>query len=212
MVLTTATTTSGIRLEKILRAHTANEQILNAFRRVPRDYFLSPSFMPNAGADTPLPIGHSQTTSSPSVIAKMLDMLFSKIPLPSTILEIGAGCGYQTALLAEMGCEVVGVERIRLLANQARQRLKNLGYTRWQILHADGAAGHPTKAPYGGIIICAECDEMPPTLVKQLSPTSHAVLPLRKKGQVQLCLVNSQGQVVEQKELVNFVPLLKGLA
>lgn len=202
---------SGTRLSKALRSVTTNEKILAAFRRVPRNYFLSESFMPSAGTDTPLPIGHSQTTSSPSVIAKMLEMLLRYVPLPTKVLEIGAGCGYQSALLAELQCEVIGLERIRSLADSARQRLKTLGYKNIAIHHADGLSGYAPKAPFCSIIICAECEEIPPLLLKQIKPTGYIILPLRNREQVQLTAVNASGRIIARKDLVNFVPLKNGL-
>ncbi len=203
---------SGVRLSETLRSVTTNEKILTAFRRVPRNSFLSESFMPSAGKDTPLPIGHSQTTSSPSIIAKMLDMLFSRVPLPSNLLEIGAGCGYQTAILAELQCEVVGLERIRSLADSAQKRLKTMGYKNVSIYHADGFNGYEPKAPYAGVIICAECEDIPEQLLKQINPTGYIILPLRNQRQVQLTVVNASGRIVARKELVSFVPLKNGLA
>ena len=203
---------SGEKLCAHLRGRVRNKQVLAAMRHVPREKFLDASLLPYAGDDSALPIGHEQTTSAPGVIARMLEMMLAERQPPLKILEIGGGCGYQTALLAEMGCTVFSVERIAPLARASRRRLREMGYNSAQLMHADGFSGDRENAPFDGIIICAECDAVPPQLLPQLAPDARLVLPLRQRdGAVRLAAVAADGEVVSLREEVRFVSMLQGV-
>ena len=209
----TTLSVSGARLYDQLRRQVHNPAILAAIRCLPREKFLDPSMLPYAGDDAALPIGYDQTTSAPLVIARMLDMMLGRKKPPLKILEIGSGCGYQTALLAEMGCSVIGIERIQPLADAARRRLAEMGYNTATIMHRDGFAGDAENAPFDGIIVCAECAMIPQQLVSQLAPAARLVLPLRQMQKDGVCLtaVNNSGEVVSVREQVRFVQMRKGV-
>lgn len=203
---------SGEKLCAHLRGRVRNKQVLAALRRLPREKFLDASLLPYAGDDAALPIGHEQTTSAPGVIARMLEMMLADRQPPLKILEIGGGCGYQTALLAEMGCTVFSVERIAPLAQQARRRLQEMGYNSAQVMHGDGFLGDSGNAPFDGILICAECDAVPPQLLPQLASEARLVLPLRQHNDaVRLTAVEPGGAVVSVRDEVRFVSMLQGV-
>lgn len=204
---------SGERLYERLRQQVHNPSVLAAIRCLPREKFLDSSMLPYAGDDAALPIGHDQTTSAPLVIARMLDMMLGRKKPPLKILEIGSGCGYQTALLAEMGCTVIGIERIQMLAAAARRRLAEMGYNTATIIHQDGFSGDADNAPFDGIIICAECTVIPAQLPAQLAPSARLVLPLRQMRKDGVCLtaVDSDGEVVSVRDQVSFVQMRKGV-
>ena len=189
-----------------------NRAVLEAMRRVGRESFLDASMLPKAGEDMALPIGFSQTTSSPFVIARMLEMMLNGAPSLPCVLEIGSGCGYQTAVLAELGGKVFGVERIGALARLASARLRKLKYNNIRIKHADGWNGWKENAPYDGIVVCAETSRIPMALLAQLQPGRRLVLPLRKNESVRLVAVNANGEIVARREDVAFVPMLAGMA
>ena len=194
--------------------------ILAAMRRVSRREFLSPEITLRAEDDNALPIGFGQTTSQPSVIARMLEMLAD----PETdsnssdgkkfgrVLEIGAGCGYQTAILAELSREVRAMERVPELARQARARIRKMGYNNAVVTHGDGSAGWAEFAPYDGAIVCAEGPRAPAPLLAQLKRDGRLVMPLLEERGARLVAMNPQGEIVERGPRVAFVPLLEGAA
>ncbi|MCH9704676.1 MAG: protein-L-isoaspartate O-methyltransferase [Proteobacteria bacterium] len=201
---------SGTRLCQQLQGQIRNKHVLTAVRAVAREQFVDASLLPFAGDDSALPIGHEQTTSAPLVIARMLEMMLGQEKPPLHVLEIGSGCGYQTALLAEMGCQVVSIERIAALASAAHRRLEKIGYNTVEIIHGDGFLGNPEQAPFDGILVCAECTAVPPLLLAQLTQQARLVLPLRTGNNVHLTAVNASGRIVAVREQVRFVNMLKG--
>lgn len=207
-----ATHTQAQKLAQRLATSIRNDAVLSAIRRVPRESFLDNTMTGHGSDDVALPIGYGQTTSQPFVIARMLEMLMSVVAPPARVLEVGVGCGYQTAILSELGYEVVAIERIKPLANSAKKRLHQLGYKDAQVIHADGMVGYASKSPYNGIVICAECQNIPAALLEQMHPQGYMVLPLQRKAAVRLCLVQASGRVRLEREAVAFVPMLAGLA
>lgn len=201
----------AIRMSKQLAGRIRDAGVLNAMRRVSRAAFLESSMLARADSEAPLPIGYAQTTSSPFVIARMLEMLLDGGAPPPKVLEVGSGSGYQTALLGELGCEVVGVERIRPLADSARIRLRRLGYRNIRIVYGDGHHGWEAGAPYDGMVVCAEASFVPSGLLEQLSAEGRLVLPLRRRDSVRLVAVNKDGTVVARREFVEFVPMKQGV-
>lgn len=179
--------------------------------RTDRALFIDASLRPFATDDSPLPIGHAQTTSQPFVIARMLEMLLKNNRAPGSVLEVGGGCGYQTALLSQLCRRVVSIERISALARPAAARLKELGYNNVHVVYGDGFKGHPAAAPFDGIIVCAEHNALPSALLRQLSPSGALVMPLSDSGgDCRLVSADNAGTITARRDLVRFVPLLEG--
>ncbi|MDM5147508.1 protein-L-isoaspartate O-methyltransferase [Candidatus Persebacteraceae bacterium Df01] len=192
-----------------LNGRIRHRQVLEAFERVNRSAFLDSSLWPRATADSALPIGFSQTTSQPLVIARMIEMML-RGGNAQNILEVGAGCGYQTALLAEICAHVTAVERIGTLARQTNRRLRGMGYNNVRVVHADGVVGCTQAAPYDGIIVCAEHKAIPSALVEQLSADALLVMPLEDSSVTRLVAINAESRIAARRDTVNFVPLLEG--
>ena len=190
-----------------------DEDILDAFARVPRREFLGEGVRDSWQANKALPIGHDQTSSQPEVMARMLAMVWN--PGSSRrALEIGAGCGYMAALLSRLYREVVAVERIRPLAVAADHRLKTLGYNNVRIVHGDGKLGIPDSPGFDAIIVSAAAARVPEALLAQLSGRGRLVVPEKcPAGHEHLVLYRkSRGRISRSEhDRVAFVPLLKGV-
>lgn len=156
------------------------QDLLNFFRALDRRLFLPDEQKPYAYVDGPLPIGHEQTISQPSLVLEMTDRL--DINSECRVLEIGTGSGYQTAFLAEFSREVYTVERIPALAEAARERLDRLEYTNIFYRIGDGSEGWPEHAPFDRIIITAAAGSMPDALVAQLAPGGIMIVPIGPPG------------------------------
>jgi protein-L-isoaspartate(D-aspartate) O-methyltransferase len=151
--------------------------VLGAMRRVPRHLFVDPSLQERAYEDTPLPIGERQTISQPYMVAIMSEAL--DLRAGERVLEIGTGSGYQTAVLAELGAQVVSLERIPELAERALRLLRLLGYDdRVQVEVVDGTLGWRPRAPFDGIVVTAGAPQIPRPLIEQLAPDGRLVLPM----------------------------------
>jgi protein-L-isoaspartate(D-aspartate) O-methyltransferase len=154
-----------------------DERVLMAMRKIPRHLFVAATVRDRAYEDSPLPIDAEQTISQPYIVALMVEIL--ELRGQEKVLEIGTGSGYQTAILAELAAEVYSIERIPALAEQAKTRLRDLGYgERVHIRVGDGGQGWMEEAPFDGIVVAAATREVPRPLVEQLSPTGALVLPL----------------------------------
>ncbi len=153
-----------------------NPMVLEAFRKVPRHLFMPEGMRHRAYEDTPLPIGEGQTISQPYTVARMTEAL--ELTGKEIVLEIGAGSGYQAAILAELAEWVYTVERIRELATRARKILDELGYHNVAIITGDGTLGYREHAPYGAIIVTAGSPEIPRPLVEQLDEGGKMVIPV----------------------------------
>ena len=186
-----------------------DEKILDAITKVPRSEFLPQSLVPRARDNDALPIGHGQTTSQPWVIARMLELACAGEKL-SKVLEIGTGCGYQTALLTYLADEVYSIERIGQLLTDARERLRNLSYTTPRLAHRDGMKGLPEAAPFDAIIVCAATRIVPPALLEQLSPTGRLVIPENRDNHETL-MVYQKGSSTTHEDVM-FVPLIEGVS
>jgi len=190
-----------------------NEQVLEVMRRVPRHLFVDEALAHRAYEDTALPIGYGQTISQPYIVAQMTQLLLED-GMPNSVLEIGTGCGYQTAVLANIFPQVYSIERIEALYLQAKQRLAELELYNVQLRYTDGTEGWPNPSyRFDRIIMTAACTELPAALVSQLSDRGIMVLPFDNgTDQTMTKVTRSQsGLVSEALEKVVFVPLLPGL-
>ena len=187
-------------------------QALDAMSRVPRHLFLEPGLAAQAYLDNALPIGHGQTISKPSVVARSASVMLQALGArPAKVLEIGTGCGYQAAVLACVADEVYSIERIRALHELARRNLRALRLPNLRLLFGDGMAGAPVVAPFDAVISAAAGEHAPAAWLEQLRPGGVLLAPL---GQPQRLTVmrklgagRFESRVVEQ---AHFVPLKSG--
>ena len=188
-----------------------SEAVLERIRSVPRHLFVDEALASRAYEDTALPIGHGQTISQPFIVARMTEALLDGLD-GDTVLEIGTGCGYQTAVLAPCVKRVYSVERIGDLLRKTRQRLRDLNIYNVQFRPGDGWQGWKKYAPYAGIIVAAAASELPQALLAQLAPGGRLVIPIGPPGRQELMLVLRQADHFEQRSLgpVSFVPLVHG--
>ncbi|MBR0566129.1 protein-L-isoaspartate(D-aspartate) O-methyltransferase [Azoarcus sp. L1K30] len=187
-----------------------DEKVLSAMAQVPRHQFVEEGLAYSAYDDTALPIGFQQTISQPFVVARMIELLRAGRELGRT-LEIGAGCGYQAAVLSKIAVEVYAVERIRPLLDRARENLRPLRLPNVRLKHADGSVGLPEAAPFDTIIVAAAAIGVPQALKDQLAPGGRLMIPVGAADQ-RLLLIERQGNVFKESwcEAVRFVPLLTG--
>jgi protein-L-isoaspartate(D-aspartate) O-methyltransferase len=186
----------------------ADERVLDAMLRVPRHEFAAEHYRDQAYEDYPLPIGEGQTISQPYIVASMLEALALKGT--ERVLEVGTGSGYVTALLAELAAQVVSVERYAGLADDAKERLNRLGYTKVKVVVGDGSQGFPESALYDAIIVSAAAPEVPRALLAQLTEGGRVIIPVGSYDSQQLQLVymvNGQPRTI-LRELCRFVPLV----
>ncbi len=185
-----------------------DERVLAAMRKVPRHLFVPEGLKESSYEDRPLPIGEEQTISQPYIVAVMTENL--ELRPESRVLEIGAGSGYQAALLAELAGSVTSVERIESLADRARENLARAGITTVRIVIGDGTEGYPPGAPYDAIIVTAASPAVPQPLIDQLAEGGRLVAPIGPRDCQDLVrLVKREGRV-ETISLggVCFVPLI----
>jgi protein-L-isoaspartate(D-aspartate) O-methyltransferase len=192
--------------------------VLQAMNRVERHLFVDSALVNQAYEDTSLPIGLGQTISKPSVVGRMVTLLRQAPAMQQNfrrVLEIGTGCGYQAAVLAQVASEVYSIERLRGLHDKARQNLRALRLPNVHLLFGDGMQGWPTGAPYAGIISAAGGQNVPLTWIEQLAPGGRLVAPMvMPTGQQALVVIDQtpQGPVQTILEAVHFVPLKSGTA
>jgi protein-L-isoaspartate(D-aspartate) O-methyltransferase len=200
------------RLVQRLKAHgIRSDAVLNQIRNVPRHLFVDEALASRAYEDTALPIGLGQTISQPYVVARMTEALLDGFE-GETVLEIGTGCGYQTAVLAPLVKKIYTVERIRELLRKTRQRLRSLDIYNVQFRPGDGWEGWPKYGPYDGIIVTAAAPVIPEKLLEQLAPCGRMVIPVGPPGRQELTVVTRKDDHFEQVSLdaVSFVPLVPG--
>ena len=183
-------------------------RVLEAMGTVPRERFIPARSQHEAYADRPISIGRGQTISQPYMVAKMLEVLDCKPE--HRVLEIGAGSGYQAALLGELCAEVWGIEIVEDLAEKARQVLLDLGYDNVQIVVGDGTEGLSEQAPYDRIVVAAAAPEVPEPLTEQLADAGRLVIPVGGRMSQQLAVIDRRGdELIRSNETpCVFVPLV----
>ncbi len=195
--------------EQIVSRGLHDDDVLAAMRSVPRHLFVPPEVVAEAYADTPLPIGLGQTISQPYMVALMTGLL--QIDVRSRVLEIGAGSGYQTAVLAEVASEVYALELLAPLAEGARAVLARLGYQNTHTAIADGAEGWPERAPFDAVLVAAAAPQAPPALLRQLRDGGRLVIPLGHphRDQVLTVFQRAGDEYRERRDTrCRFVPLV----
>ena len=187
--------------------------VLNAMLRVPRHLFLEPGLAAQAYLDNALPIGHGQTISKPSVVARAASVLLQALgERPARLLEIGTGCGYQAAVLAGVAGEVYSIERIRALHELARRNLRALRLPNLRLLLGDGMLGAPAGAPYDAVISADAGEQAPPAWLEQLRPGGVLLAPLGQPQRLTAMRKLGGGRVESWSvEDARFVPLKSGV-
>ena len=185
-----------------------NQSVLSAMEQIPRHLFVPEEFTHLAYHDHPIPIGHDQTISQPYIVARMTELLAPEAG--DQVLEIGTGTGYQAAVLAAMGTNVISLERIPALAEGARENLQRARIQNVTVFVADGTLGWKDMAPYDGIIITAATPAIPPLLMQQLADDGRLVAPVGTAQMQELVRLTKrfQGIFTERFEGVRFVPLI----
>nr|WP_164503204.1 protein-L-isoaspartate(D-aspartate) O-methyltransferase [Nitrosomonas sp. JL21] len=207
-------TSQRTRMRMIERLRTqgiADEVVLSVMGAIPRHIFVEEALASRAYEDVALPINYGQTISSPWIVARMSELLRNQSDL-GKVLEIGTGCGYQTAVLARIAQKVYSVERIGPLLTRTRLRLIELQIRNTHLRHADGLHGFIEAAPFDGIIMTAVTTHVPASLLEQLMMGGRMVFPKGARKQ-NLCIIERtpQGYTETVLEEVNFVPLLAGV-
>ncbi|MCB1949368.1 protein-L-isoaspartate(D-aspartate) O-methyltransferase [Nitrosomonas sp.] len=198
-------------IERLRSQGITDEVVLSVMGSVPRHLFVEEALASRAYEDVSLPINYGQTISSPWVVARMSELLRANTTL-NKVLEIGTGCGYQTAILAQLARQVYSIERIGPLLTRTRIRLHRLQIRNIHLKHADGLRGLPEVGSFDGIIMTAVTTHIPTALLEQLAVGGRIIFPKGVQKQ-NLCMIerNMQGYVENILEEVNFVPILSGV-
>ncbi|MFN7758303.1 MAG: protein-L-isoaspartate(D-aspartate) O-methyltransferase [Betaproteobacteria bacterium] len=201
-------------VERVRELGVRDARVLDALRAVPRQVFVDPALASRAYEDTALPIGHGQTISQPYIVARTAELALAECPDPksSKVLEIGTGCGYAAAVLAQLFGTVISIERVRALHELARGNLRPLRIAQLRLAFGDGSLGVPSEAPFDVITAAAAGEEIPPAWIAQLKPGGRIVAPVGS-GEQQMTIVSkdAQGRVSRRtSEPVRFVPLRGG--
>lgn len=200
-------------IERLREEGIRDERVLTAMAAVPRHLFVGEALAHRAYEDTALPLILGQTISQPYVVARMIELLLAGRESLGKTLEIGAGCGYQAAVLAMLTRQVYAVERLGPLLAQARENLRQVGLGHVRLKHADGMGGLTEAAPFDTIIVAAAAASAPKALLDQLAPGGRMIMPLGGADQA-LCLYENGPQGLRETRFdgVRFVPLLPGVA
>jgi len=207
----TSQRTRARMIERLREQGIRDEAVLKAMTAVPRHVFVEEALAHRAYEDTALPLGFQQTISQPFIVARMIELLRNGRELGKT-LEIGAGCGYQAAVLAQLANDVYAIERIAQLLDRARANLRHLRLPNVRLKHADGNLGLAQAAPFDTIIVAAASSRVPPALLDQLALGGRLLLPLGGAEQ-SLCLIERSYRGYSETRLdeVRFVPLVAGV-
>jgi protein-L-isoaspartate(D-aspartate) O-methyltransferase len=199
-------------IERLREQGVVDEAVLNVMNEIPRHIFVEEALASRAYEDIALPLGFGQTISQPYVVARMTELLIAGRP-PGKVLEIGTGCGYQTAILAKLATEVYSVERLLPVLAKARKNLRELRITNIRLKHADGHLGLPEAAPFDAILVTAAATHVPDALKAQLVVGGRMVVPMGTREQ-HLCVIERtvRGYTESKLDAVKFVPMLSGLS
>ena len=194
--------------EQLIKRGITDERVLKVIGSVPRHLFVDEAFWPRAYGDHPLPIGHDQTISQPYIVALMTQEL--DLPKKGKVLEIGTGSGYQTAILALLGCTVYTIERFEELTNRAETVLEKLDIRNVCFTVGDGSIGLEKYAPFDGIIVTAGAPAIPDVLMKQLATGGKIVIPLGPIDSQRLIKLVKGEKILEKYDICgcSFVPLI----
>lgn len=203
-------------VERLRELGVRDPRVFAAMNAVPRHAFVDPALASRAYEDAALPIGQGQTISRPYIVARTIELALAQIAEPkrAKVLEIGTGCGYAAAVLAQVFGTVVSVERVRPLHERARANLRPLRLANLHLVFADGVDGVTAEAPYDAIVAAAAGEQVPPAWVEQLKPGGRIVAPFGAAEQrLTLITKDADGRVVRHAtEAVKFVPLKSGTA
>jgi protein-L-isoaspartate(D-aspartate) O-methyltransferase len=207
-------TSQRTRDRMVARLRTAgirDQAVLTAMAAVPRHLFVDAALASRAYEDVALPIGFEQTISQPFAVARMLEVAFAE-RTPGRVLEIGTGCGYQAAVLAQIAREVYSIERIQALAEKARANLRAFRLANLRLVHGDGYRGLPDAAPFDAIIVAAAAPQVPVALAEQLALGARLVIPVGTDHQeLRVIERTANGRLDERRlDAVRFVPLRTG--
>ena len=193
---------------QLRRRDIVDEGVLSALERIPREAFVGKRERRRAYEDAALPIGCGQTISQPYMVARICEAL--GVRPGHRILDVGTGSGYQAAVLAELGAEVVTIERIADLAEQARANLAEAGYPQVEVVVGDGTLGLPDRAPFHGIAVAAAAPELPHTLYEQLRQGGRLVVPIghQRAQRLEVIVRSPEGPAVIHSVPCRFVPLV----
>lgn len=198
-------------IERLREMGIRNEAVLDAMAAVPRHVFVEEALASRAYEDTALPLGMGQTISQPFVVARMIELLLNGRSTLGKTLEVGAGCGYQAAVLAQLTTDVYAIERLAPLLEKAKANMRQLKQFNVRLKHGDGRLGMPEAAPFDSIIVAAAGLEVPPALLEQLAVGGRLVLPVGTSEQYLSFIERTpQGFVEKRLDAVRFVPLLAG--
>jgi len=207
----TSQRTRARMIERLREKGIRSEAVLKAMAAVPRHVFVEEALASRAYEDTALPLGMGQTISQPYVVARMIELLLNGRTTLGKTLEIGAGCGYQAAVLAQLTNEVYAVERLAPLLEKAKANMRTLQQFNVRLKHADGQFGLPEAGPFDSIIVAAAGTSVPTALLEQLAVGGRLVLPVGAAEQYLSFIERSpQGYVETRLDAVRFVPLLSG--
>jgi len=210
----TSRRTRGRLVQRLREEGIENSDVLSAIANVPRHVFVDEALASRAYEDTALPIGSGQTISQPYVVARMTEALLAGRQPLTRVLEVGTGCGYQTAVLASVAQKVFSIERIEALLFKAREHLHALRINNVRTRYGDGYEGWQEQAPFDAVLVAAAPPELPTPLIEQLALGGRLVVPVGSSGGQDLVLVERTESGLEQRilERVSFVPLVKGLS
>ena len=208
----TSQRTRARMVERLRKEGITDEGVLAALGAVPRHLFVEEALASRAYDDDALPIGFSQTISQPYVVALMIQALRAGGHVLGKVLEVGTGCGYQAAVLAQLATEVYSIERISPLLAKARANLRGLRLSNLRLKHADGNLGLPEAAPFDSIILAAAARQLPQALLQQLAPGGRMILPFGASAQVLRLVERTRSGYGETTlDAVRFVPMLTGV-
>ena len=207
----TSQRTRARMIERLREKGIRNEAVLRAMAAVPRHVFVEEALASRAYEDTALPLGMGQTISQPFVVARMIELLLNGRTTLGKTLEVGAGCGYQAAVLAQLTSEVYSLERLAPLLEKAKANMRQLKQFNVRLKHADGQFGLPEAGPFDSIIVAAAGLKVPPALLEQLALGGRLVLPVGTSEQSLSFIERTPQAFVETRlDPVRFVPLLAG--